>query len=169
MLAGKLKVIPLWKDDCKALIKVLPDSIQFAIESNEATGNYESEEYQNAITVFYQNFVARKLPWDSNIDSTFTGANSDIYGYMWGPSEFTPTGTLQEYDRTDELKEIKVPTLYMCGEFDEAVPSTVKYYQSLTPDSKFVIIKDAAHISMHDNPEQTLKELNIFLKGVEDK
>jgi proline iminopeptidase len=161
--------VPRWAEDGKALIKFLPDSIQLAIENSEATGNYESEEYQNAMNIFYQNFVARKLPWDANIDSTFAGANPSIYGYMWGPSEFTPSGTLQDYDRLDDLKEVKVPTLYMCGEFDEAVPSTVKYYQSLTPGSKFVVIEDAAHLSMHDNPEQTLQELNKFLKEIEDK
>jgi proline iminopeptidase len=161
--------LPRWADDCKVLIKTLPDSIQLAIETNEESGNYESAEYQNAMNVFYQNFVARKIPWDANIDSTFAGANVGIYNYMWGPSEFTPTGTLQNYDRTDKLKDVKVPSLYMCGEFDEARPRTAKYFQNLTPGSKFVMIEDAAHISMHDNPEQTIQELNTFLKEIEDK
>jgi len=159
--------VPRWEADCKELIKTLPDSIQLAIESTEKTGNYESVEYQNAMNTFYQNFVARKLPWDANVDSTFAGANIDVYNYMWGPSEFTPTGTLQNYDRSDQLKEIKVPSLYMCGEFDEARPSTVQYYQSETPGSKFVIIKDAAHISMHDNPTQNNQEISEFLKEIE--
>lgn len=159
--------IPRWEADCKELIKSLPDSVQMAIETNEKSGNYESTEYQNAINIFYQNFVARKLPWDANIDSTFAGANIDVYNYMWGPSEFTPTGTLQKYDRTEKLKEIDVPSLYICGEYDEARPSTVKYYHGLTPNSKYAVIEDAAHISMHDNPEQNNLEINNFLKAIE--
>lgn len=161
--------ISKWEADCKELIKTLPDSIQTAIETNEKTGNYESLAYQNAINIFYQNFVARKLPWDANIDSTFAGANMDMYNYMWGPSEFTASGTLQNYDRTEKLKEIKIPSLYMCGEFDEARPSTVRYYQSLTPGSDFVVINDAAHISMHDNPTQNNQEINKFLRKIDGK
>lgn len=161
--------IPRWEADCKELIKTLPDSIQIAIETNEKTGNYESLEYQNAVNTFYQNYVAKKLPWDANIDSTFAGANIDLYNYMWGPSEFTPSGTLHNYDRTEILNEIKVPSLYMCGEFDEARPSTVEYYHSLTPNSKFVVIEDAAHISMHDNPTQNNQEIKKFLREIENQ
>jgi proline iminopeptidase len=60
----------------------------------------------------------------------------------------------KDYDRTGKLKEIKTPSLYICGEFGEATPPTVKYYQSVTPDSKFIMIKNAAHMSMHHNPSQ---------------
>ena len=167
ILASPCLSIPKWEADCRELIKTLPDSVQVAIEETEKSGDFESEAYQNAMYTFYQNFVARKLPWDANIDSTFAGANMDVYNYMWGPSEFTPTGTLQDYDRTERLKEIKVPSLYICGEFDEARPSTVEYFQSITPNSKFVIIEDAAHLSMHDNPEQNNKEIGMFLREIE--
>jgi len=155
--------IPRWAADCKELVKTLPDSVQLAIESNEKTGNYESKEYQNAIHVFYENFIAKKLPWDKNMGDAFAGTNMKVYSYMWGASEFSPTGTLQNYDRCDRLNEIKVPLLYICGEFDEARPSTVKYFQSLTPGAKFAMIKDAAHISMHDNPKQNNEEIDKFL------
>lgn len=156
-----------WSDDCKELLKTLPDSIQSAIKINEKVGNYESEEYKNAMNVFFKHFMVKKMPMDANMDSTFTYMNSHIYNYMWGHSEFNPTGTLRNYDRIDKLHEIRIPTLYNCGEFDEVLTSTIKYYQSLTPDSKYVVIKDAAHISMHDNPKQNIQEISNFLREVE--
>ena len=156
-----------WADDTRSLIESLPDSLQTAIMESEEKGTYDDPKYQEALNVFYQQFVARKMPWDANIDSTFAGANMDIYHYMWGPSEFTATGTLQNYDRTERLKEIKAPTLYICGEFDEALPSTVKHYQSLTPGAKFVQIDKAAHLTMHDDPEQDLQHIREFLNGLE--
>ena len=46
-----------------------------------------------------------------------------VYTTMWGPNEFTCTGNLIEWDRTDRLGEITVPTLITVGEFDEVHPS----------------------------------------------
>ncbi len=88
---------------------------------------------------------------------------------MGGPSEFTMIGSLKDYDRTKRLGEIKVPTLFITGEFDEARPSTVKYYASLVPGSKFVIIKNAAHLTMQDNAPQNIKVISDFLKSVDSK
>ena len=84
-----------------------------------------------------------------------------------GPSEFTATGELKNYDRTNRLHEIKVSTLLIAGEFDEARPSTVKYYQSLVPGAKFEMIEGAAHLTMQDNPGQSNKVVIDFLNNIE--
>ena len=104
------------------------------------------------------------MPWSEDTNKTFTYLGEQVYTYMNGPSEFTFTGTLQHYDATDRLHKIKVPTLFICGEYDEARPVTTKYYASLVPDSKFVVIKNAAHMTMQDNPEQDIKEIRNFLR-----
>ncbi|WP_297691143.1 proline iminopeptidase-family hydrolase [uncultured Eudoraea sp.] len=160
--------ISKWTEDTAELIKTLPDSIQSAIKVNNENGTYDSPEYQQAINVFYENFVAKKLPWDANMDSTFTGANMNVYNYMWGPSEFNATGILEDYERGEQLKEIEIPTLFVCGEFDEARPSTVRHFQSLVPNSKMVVIEDAAHISMHDNPDENNQAIRDFLLELEN-
>ena len=155
--------ISRWTQDADQLIATLPDSIQSAIRINVENNSFDSPEYEHAISVYYQNFVARKLPWDANMDSTFTHANLSVYNYMWGPSEFTATGTLLDYERTDQLIKIRVPTLYICGEYDESRPETVKYFQSLTPGAELSIIKEAAHITMHDNVDENNEAISAFL------
>jgi proline iminopeptidase len=87
---------------------------------------------------------------------------------MWGPSEFTATGTLLHYDRVNRLKEVAVPTLLLTGEYDEARPSTVRYFQSQIPEAEFTMIKNSGHATVNDNPEQTLARLNEFLLKVDD-
>ena len=158
--------IPMWLKDADALISTLPDSIQNAIRVNEAAQSYDNPEYQNAVMVFYQNFLARKLPWSADIDSTFSQIGLS-YEYMWGPSEFTATGTLKDYDRTNRLGEFKVPTLFVTGEYDEATPATVKYYQSLVPGAKFEMIKDAGHVTMQDKPEENNRAIREFINNLE--
>jgi proline iminopeptidase len=160
--------IPLWLKDADILLTTLPDSIQNAVRINEQNKTFSAPAYQEAIQVYYQNFVARKLPWSADIDSTFSQLGQS-YQYMWGPSEFTATGSLKTYDQTSRLGEIKVPTLFITGEFDEARPSTVKYYQSLVPGAKFEVIEGAAHITMQDKPEESNRVVIDFLNSLEIK
>jgi proline-specific peptidase len=158
--------IPRWLKDADSLISTLPDSIQVAIRTNEKTKNYSAPEYKKGVQVFYENFVARKLPWSADIDSCFAEIGKQ-YEYMNGPSEFTIVGALKTFDRTDRLHEINVPTLFITGEFDEAVPSTVKYYQSLVPGASLEIIPGAGHLTTQDSPEQSNKVVRDFLNSIE--
>jgi proline iminopeptidase len=56
-----------------------------------------------------------------------------VYGVMWGPNEFTCTGTLRSWDRSDRLGEIRVPTLITVGEFDEVRPSCSETMHAASP------------------------------------
>jgi proline iminopeptidase len=156
----------IWDADADTLISTLPDSIQSAIKKEEETRDFLSAEYLHANEVFAKNFGLRKTRLSSELDTVPSESNSFIYNYMWGPTEFTATGTLKNYDRLTELKEVKVPTLFMTGEFDEARPSTVRYFQSLAPNSKFVMIKGAGHSTVHDNKDQTINAVREFLNSV---
>ena len=126
-----------WSSDADSLIATLPDSIQQAIKTHSKTRTFDAPEYIEAAKVYYKNFVTRTSTAD--IDSALENYGQQVYEYMWGPTEFTALGTLKDYDRTNRLNEIKVPTLFMTGEFDEARPFTVQFYQSLVPNSSFVL------------------------------
>jgi len=163
-LSGKL-----WIRDSKILVKQLPDSLQQIIKKNEENKTFDDPEYQKALMVYYERHVACRLPWSADIDSTFVNLGEPVYVHMNGPSEFTFTGTMQHYDATERLHNIKIPSLFICGEFDEARPETTEYYASLVPNSKFAVIKGAAHMTMQDNPEQDLFEIKSFINEIEEK
>lgn len=167
ILASPALSISRWIKDADALITILPNSVQSAIRTNIENGTFESPEFEDAINIYYQHFIAKKLPWDQNIGNTFTQANLEIYNYMWGPSEFTATGILKDYEGSDKLPRVKVPTLFITGEYDEARPETVEYYQSLIPHSKYAMIEDAAHLTMHDKPEENNQVIEDFLRDIE--
>ena len=160
--------IPMWLKDADFLISTLPDSTQNAIRLNEKHKTFDVPAYKQAVQVYYENFLSRKLPWSADIDSAFSQLGKS-YQYMWGPSEFTATGELKTYDHTNRLDEIKVPTLFIAGEFDEARPSTVQYYQSLVKGSKFEIIKGAGHLTMQDKPNESNTVVLEFLNNIESK
>ena len=157
--------IPAWEAHARNLVKTLPDSSQRVIEKREAEKNYAAPDYQAAMLEFYGKYVWLR-PIEADLDSMFAGANMGIYNYMYGPSEFTTVGTLKHYDGTPYLKTIKVPTLYLVGEVDEANPATVKRHASMTPGSEYAVIPNAAHMITWDNPAATNRLVMDFLTRI---
>jgi len=159
--------IPRWIADADTLLLTMPDSIQDAVARHEEAGTFDDPEYQAAVMAFYERYLGRRLPWSADVDSTFTQLSTTVYGYMWGPSEFTATGTLRDYDRTDRLHEITIPTLFTTGRYDEARPETVEYYRSLIPGAALAIFEHSAHLTMQDEPEENVWIVREFLRSVE--
>jgi proline iminopeptidase len=158
-----------WIADADTLIATLPDSVQQKIRYHEAINEYDHPDYQEAVNLYYSLYVRRKER--PNIDRSHLSlvSGKQIYEYMWGPSEFTSTGTLRNYDRLDQLGSISVPVLLFTGQYDEARPSTVQYYQSLIPNAEFREIPNAAHSTLNDNKEAVFKVLMNFLNDINSK
>lgn len=165
-LASPALDIPAWERNARRLLATLPDSMQRAVETREASGEYEAADYQAALGEFYGRYVWLR-PVAADLDSLMSSANEAIYGYMQGPSEFTITGTLKDYDATDFLPRVAVPVLYTVGQYDEADTTTVRRFADLTPDARMVVIPDAAHITQWDNPEANLEAVRDFLRQVD--
>jgi len=167
ILASPCLSVDLWESDADSLISTLTDSVQIILHDNIKGVPQDSATLAKAVAVYSNSFYTRKTPISGDIDSTNLATGWNVYNYMWGSNEFFALGTLRNYDRTQELPSIKVPTLYTCGDFDSATPKTVKYYQSLTPNSKLVVFKNAGHNTMHDKPEDNIRAISEFLYSVE--
>jgi proline iminopeptidase len=165
-LASPAFDIPTWEKNARRMVTTLSDSAQKAIKVREAEKKYDAPDYQAALAEFYGKYVWRH-PDSANLDSTFKTVNEGIYNYMQGPSEFTITGTLKTYNSTPFLKEVKVPTLYTVGEFDEADPPTVKRFAAMTPGAKIVVLPGSAHLSEWDAPDAMNKAIRDFLRSVD--
>ncbi|MGB5202656.1 MAG: proline iminopeptidase-family hydrolase [Eudoraea sp.] len=155
---------PIWTEDAHKLIAALPDSIQTAIRIAETDSLFDTESYAAANTLFASKHGRRKKFNKHPFDTVQSKRNSFIYNYMWGPSEFTATGTLRDYDNHLNLKNVKVPTLFTTGEFDEARPETVKGLCQMIPFAKFIIIPDAGHSTLNDNRLAVVTAIQEFLE-----
>jgi proline iminopeptidase len=158
-----------WLADADSLVRTLPDSLQQVIRKHEAAGTTTDPEYQAAVVAFYQRYLARRLPWSADLDSTLQGFGTPLYNYMWGPSEFTATGTLRSYDRTDRLGELALPVLFTTGRYDEAMPGTVAFYQMRVPGARLTVLDNSAHLTMHDEPGRYVQVVREFLRDVETR
>ncbi|MAF90008.1 MAG: proline iminopeptidase-family hydrolase [Bdellovibrionota bacterium] len=154
----------IWERDTRALIKKLPQKHQDAIFHCEKVGAFDAKVYQEATEAFNKKHVVRVPLEGPLVEKTFKHYNLELYNYMWGPTEFCPTGTLKNYDRVNQLSKIKVPTLFMCGEYDESTPKSNKMFSSKVKASEFKVLKSCSHISSIEKPKLYVKSIEDFLK-----
>ena len=108
-------------------------------------------------------------PWPVEFERAYAGYSSAVYETMWGPSEFSVTGRLKSFDRSSQLGEITIPTLFTCGRFDEATPETVAWYQSLLPGAELAIFEASAHLAHLEERERYNQAVREFLGRLESR
>ena len=169
ILASPSLSIGRWLKDAETLKRTLPQSVRDAIARNEAAGTFDSPEYQSAMMEYYKRYLCRRNLRSDDMNKTLEGLGQSVYRTMWGPSEFTATGSLSTYERGEQLKALNLPVLFTAGRYDEATPSTTAYYQSLIPGAKLRIFENSAHVTMQDEPEAYVRAVRDFLREVESR
>jgi proline-specific peptidase len=89
-----------------------------------------------------------------------------VYEAMWGPTEYTVTGTLKDWDVIERLGEIQVPTLITSGRHDECTPALVEPLRGI-PGAEWVPFEDSAHMAYLEEPERYVEVVGGFLERVE--
>jgi proline iminopeptidase len=166
ILSSPLISTPDWIADADSLRGTLPAEVQAALDRHEAAGTLDHAEYQAATDSFYARYV-RRLPVADQPECAGVTSNSAIYEYMWGPTEFTSTGSLRAWSRAEDLGRLTVPTLFIAGEYDEARPSRLAQYRDRVPDAQLVVIPGAAHGVLREKTPEYIAALRAFLRDVE--
>ena len=74
---------------------------------------------------------------------------------------------LSRTDTTSTLKNISLPTLVICGEFDKLTPPNVmQIIADEIKDAKFVEIKNSGHMTPLEQPDEINKNIMTFLEGI---
>ncbi len=168
ILASPALSVRRWIEDAERLIAQLPEELQQAIKHHEAAGTTDDPEYQAATMEYNKRYLSRSEPWSADLLLTFENLNAELYGFMWGPSEFTATGTLKDYEREDVLPSLDLPVLFTAGRYDEATPDSLQQFHSLVPDSRIAIFENSAHMTMLDEPEAYADTVRQFLNDVDN-
>jgi len=168
ILSSSPPSVPRWIADCATLRAQLDQPVRAVLDRHEAAGHFSCPEYQWAITHFYRRHLCRVDPWPDSVERTFAGMSEQVYNTMWGPSEFGPvTGRLRDWDVTDRLAEIRVPTLVTGGRYDEARPDHLALLADGISGSEMVIFEDSSHMAFIEEHELYLRTIEDFLARVE--
>ena len=154
--------------DAKTLRAELPPEILKTMEQHEAADTTDSDEYHEAVSVWYQRHVCRLDPWPSYLMRTIELFSNDLYHYMWGPAEPMLTGVLRDFDAGEALAKIKCPSWFVCGEYDEVTPASTQQFAAITPGSKFSAIADASHTPHIEQRRSFIRAAREFLAANAD-
>ena len=152
--------------ETEAWAKQMSDSGQRAIAQWKKDGIDTTRSFKAATDEFYAKFVWRR-PVQADLDSTNATFGAPQYIYMQGAYEYVVTGTMKNYDQTAFLPQIKVPVLSVTGEFDEVGPKTVEKHARMIPGAKFVLYKNAGHVTTWDAPDANVKDVREFARLVD--
>jgi proline-specific peptidase len=116
---------------------------------------------------FKRRHICRLDPEPDELKRARAKFGTPVYETMWGPNEFTVTGTLKDWDVIDRLDELDVPTLITSGRHDECTPALVEALQRGIAGSEWVLFEESAHMPYLEEPERYLDVVGRFLERVE--
>ena len=167
ILSNTTSSIPMWVAEANRLRAELPPEVNATLLRHEMEGTTADLEYSQAMEVFYLRHVCRVSPMPEFVQRTFDNMGF-VYNYMNGPSEFHVIGVIKDWDRTDRLSEIHIPTLILSGRYDESTPMINEVLHRGIADSEWVIFENSSHLSHVEEPELYIQTVRAFLNPVED-
>jgi len=167
VIASSPSSMRLWAEEAVRLRSELPADVQRVLDEHERAGTTGDPAYDEATMEFYKRHLCRLDPWPDGLTRSFARFNAEIYNTMQGPNEFVITGTLKDWDITDRLAEIDVPTLVTSGRHDEATPRIAEVVHRGIPGSEWVVFEESGHLAFQEERERYMSVLDDFLTRVE--
>jgi proline-specific peptidase len=155
--------------EAQKLIDELPPDMRDALRHGNDTQTYDDPAYVRAADEFYHRHVCRLDPWPEPLQRTDKNLEGNqVYLTMNGPNEFTVVGNLKDWDRTDRLGEITVPTLITVGRYDEITPTCAETLHRGIPNSELHLFEQSAHCAHLEERDKFNALLRDFLHRVEE-
>jgi L-proline amide hydrolase len=161
--------VPDWMPEVARLRSELPPEVEATLRAHEEAGTTDDTAYEEAVMVFYKRHLCRADPWPDWLVQCFQvlEANPEVYHSMNGPSEFHVIGTIKDWDISDRLGQIQVPTLVFSGRYDEVTPAVTEAAHHAIPGSEYVVMEESSHMAQAEEPVETLALVRDFLNRVE--
>jgi proline iminopeptidase len=174
VISNMMSSVPAYNAYAKQVLMPEMDQMALAeIQSVEASGDTENPRYSELLEPHYINHVLR-MPandWPDPVQRGFAHINRAIYVSMQGPSELG-IGTdakLADWDRTDALELIKVPTLVIGARYDTMDPAHMEMMAGHLPAGRYLHCPLGSHLAMYDDQAVYFAGLIEFLHSIDDR
>lgn len=145
------------------LKEAMPEDVRTVLKKYEETGDYDNADYKEAVQELYRRHVFRGGKYPSDLSASLDGFNLDVYWTMWGKHEFICTGNMRDWDVTNRLQEITVPTLILVGRYDELPVELSEDMHKRIRNSKLVVLENSSHFGIFEEQERYLQSVYDFL------
>ena len=139
-----------------------PETVRM-MQTREANGTIDHEEYQAAITILNRRHVCRLEHWPEPLTASVADWNMQPYEAVQGPNEFLYTGNLRNWNRLEEMARIEQPCLVVVGAYDELTPACALKMHKALPNSETAVFPNSSHTPFFEEPESYFPRLKQFL------
>ncbi|MEJ7674973.1 MAG: proline iminopeptidase-family hydrolase [Chitinophagaceae bacterium] len=171
IISNMMASVPEYEKYAKeVLAPQLPQEVWKEISALEAKGDFENPKYSELLMKYYytQHVLRKPLDeWPEFVNRSFSHLNPKIYIYMQDYSEFGVTGnaTLKNWDVSNRLKEISVPSLMIGGKYDTMDPKYLEWMSKQVQHGRSLTL-NSGHIGQYDDPKNYFSGLVKFLNDV---
>lgn len=165
ILSSTLPASWMWGMEGHRMIEELPKEMQVAIEKATSTGDYSDPAYQAAEDEYMLRHCSGAVTEESpECLRRPKKSGREAYVVGWGTNEFTPTGTLKDYDVTEQLKDIKEPALVINGGNDLCTPYIAKYMYDRIPNSQWELFRTCRHMCFVEENDKYCALVNEWME-----
>ena len=141
VVSNMMSSIPAYNRYAEQVLMPQMDPAALAeIRQLEAEGRYDAPRYVELLQPHYEQHVLRmpQQAWPEPVLRSFSHLNPKVYVPMQGPSELGASGILADWDRTDELSRIAVPTLVVGARHDTMDPAWMEMMAKRLPKGRYL-------------------------------
>jgi proline iminopeptidase len=171
LISNMMASIPAYNEFAeKVLFPQIAPEVLREIKQFEADEDYENPRYMELLMEHHYQYHILRMPpaeWPEPVTRAFTRVNPNVYVTMQGPSELGASGVLEDWDRTDSLKDISVPTLVIGAQHDTMDPAHMEWMAGEIPNARYLHCPNGSHLAMYDDTETYFPGLFKFIRDVD--
>jgi proline iminopeptidase len=171
VISNMMASIPAYNEYAETvLMPAMDQTILAEIKEYERAEDYENPRYMELLLENHYVYHLLRMPlenWPEPALRTLNHINPSVYIPMQGPSELGASGKLLEWDRTDDLHMIKVPTLVIGAQHDTMDPEHMAWMAGALPNARYLHCPDGSHLALYDDQEVYFDGLVRFIRDVD--
>jgi proline iminopeptidase len=153
----------------KTLMPAMDQKVLAEVKQLEAKKEFENPRYMELlIPHHYVHHILRMPPeqWPDPVNRAFKHLNQAIYIPMQGPSELGLSGKLLNWDRTNDLPKLTVPTLTIGAKYDTMDPAHMEMMAKKVQKGRYLFCPNGSHLAIYDDQKVYMDGLIKFVLDV---
>lgn len=168
VLSSTLSSASLYAEEQLEKIRKLPEQYREPILNAISKNEFTDPEYIAANDYYMQKYCSGPFSEDSpEYLLRKKKSGQEAYLTAWGPNEYIPSGTLKDYEITDQLGKIDIPVLIISGDSDLVGIRTAQAMENAYPNAKRIFFNGSRHMCFIDCQKEYMRMLRNWLNEKE--
>lgn len=154
----------------KVLMPAMDQKVLAEVKEIEQQKDFQNPRYMELLMPNHYEQHVLRMPyenWPEPVVRAFKHINNNVYIPMQGPSELGLSGKLTNWDRTNDLANITVPTLVIGAKYDTMDPAHMEMMSKKVRKGRYLFCPNGSHMAMYDDQKTYVDGVIKFILDVD--